>query len=269
VPIPADQVRQRKHWKETREKSWQGYSKDQILVVEKILRALKEEYPGIREFVGHDMVNLVNRLDPGPLFPLGELRKAILGDPQNPQIRFTTQPDCKVYVNIDGRPPHREDHPQHGLLPKNKKVRIREGEIYEHWTKVLVKDESVPGLNNKEGWVRANSLKADGDRHRTTSDQILYQVIPATPPRFPPLFVRTLPGGKQVRKLTESLNQEWILVTPVLDEIEVQVNQEDHVHDLDFDLDGDGIKHDLLVSPDMQDFFFLEGWVRKEKLIEP
>ncbi len=69
------------------------------------MSALREKYPTIQEILGHDMVNLVNRLDPGPFYPLGELREAILGDPQQTIVACQTTSNCPIYENFGNRPP--------------------------------------------------------------------------------------------------------------------------------------------------------------------
>jgi N-acetylmuramoyl-L-alanine amidase len=254
--IPQDQVEFKKHWKEEhKNRPWQKFSAEQVRVVQDLVKALIQKYPTIKEIVGHDMVNLVNRLDPGPFYPLGELRETALGSPQ-PTIREfrTLPPECPIFENIGGRPPFVVPHPEHGELPANSKVRVRNEHVYEHWSLVKVKQTSRSGLRDKEGWVRSNSiepLRPGEDTSKTKVDQNFYQVIPAVVPRLPPLPLETGPllQGTHVRKQYEDGN--WALVAPVL---EARKDAEGH--------------YQLVVPKDKVRKYFREGWVERESLEE-
>ncbi|WP_462319071.1 N-acetylmuramoyl-L-alanine amidase [Marinilabilia sp.] len=59
------------------EKAWEAFTEKQIDAVEKICLILKEEYP-ITEIVGHDDIAPKRKTDPGPAFPLQNLRNNVL-----------------------------------------------------------------------------------------------------------------------------------------------------------------------------------------------
>lgn len=59
------------------EKAWEAFTEKQIDAVERICLILKEEYP-ITEIVGHDDIAPKRKTDPGPAFPLQNLRNNVL-----------------------------------------------------------------------------------------------------------------------------------------------------------------------------------------------
>jgi N-acetylmuramoyl-L-alanine amidase len=256
--IPEDQVQSEKHWKEDRVKPWQTFTDEQVRVVKDIVLALKERYPTIQEIVGHDMVNLVNRLDPGPFYPLGELREAVLGSPEPRIVAYRTLPEeCPIYKNIDNRPPHRIDHPKHGLLPAKSRIKVLD--THEPWTLVKFKGNAPGNMRNKDGWVLSGSFEylrnnQEDKVGRTKFEQTFYQVIPAVQPRLPPLELETgaLPQDTHVRIQFEV--GEWALVAPVL---AVQKN-------------GRGT-YEVVIPPEKVKKKFQEGWVERRHLqkVEP
>lgn len=246
--IPEEQVRPKQHWKEKGERHWQLFSDEQVNVVEKIVLALKESYPSIQEIVGHDMVNLINRLDPGPFYPLGELREAVLDDPQPKIVAFRTKEECPIYENLGYRPPHQIPHPDFGELPKNSRVRVRE--VHDRWSLVKVKQSSQTDLREKEGWVLSNSIEPQGNRSKTKDAQKFYQVIPAVEARLPPMALKSgpLPVDTHVR-IQFNVGDEWALVAPVL---EVRKDADD--------------KYEIVVPEDKVKKNFREGWVQRKFL---
>lgn len=248
--IPEEQVDRKRHWKEQGDRPWQKFTPEQVKVVLEIVRALKEKYPTITEILGHDMVNLINRLDPGPLYPFGELREAILGDPQPVIKAYQTTEEIPIYENFDNQPPHQLPHPDFGELPKNSQVKVRE--VHDFWTMVTVKQSSQGNLSNKEGWVLSNSIEPRGDKMFTTVAQKFFQVIPAVEARLPPMELKTgpLPKGTHVRVQFEA-SERWWLVAPVL---KVRKNDED--------------KYEVVVPEDKVPKNFREGWVEQKFLAE-
>lgn len=246
--IPQEQIRCKKHWKENSERAWQTFTDEQIKVVEKIVSALIKKYPTIVEILGHDMVNLINRLDPGPLYPLGELREATLDGPQQKIKAHRTKELCPIYENLDYEPPKALPHPDFGELPKNSRVRVRE--VHGRWSMVKVKQSSKSSLREKVGWVLSNSIEPEEERSKTKFSQIFYEVIPAVEPRLPPLELKSgpLPEGTHVR-IQFYAGDRWALVAPVL---EVRKNDED--------------RYEVLIPEDKVKKKFLEGWVERKFL---
>jgi len=241
--IPNDQVLRKKHWKESFERPWQTFTPEQVQVVQDIVAALKERYPSITEILGHDMVNLINRLDPGPIYPLGELREAILGGPQQVIKTYRTTQNCPIYENLGNTPPRLLPHPDFGELPKNSTVRVKE--VHDHWSLVKVKQSSQANLKEKEGWVLSNSIEPEEDKAKTKFPQKFYQFIPAAEVRLPPLELKNspLPEGTHVR-IQFTFGERWALVAPVL---EVRKDAEGN--------------YEMVIPDDKVKKRFLEGWV--------
>jgi N-acetylmuramoyl-L-alanine amidase len=244
--IPDEQVRKRKHWKESFERPWQTFPEDQIQVVQEIVKALKAKYPSIQEILGHDMVNLKNRMDPGPLYPLGELREAVLGGPQPAIQSYQALQECPIYENIDNKPPN-PDHPLIGELPVST-VRVKE--VHDPWSLVIVKMNNKGKFLNQVGWVLSDSIEPKDNKARTKFEQKFYQLIPASQARLPALELKTgpLPQGTQVRIQFER-QEGWALVAPVL---EVRKTAED--------------RYEMVIPEDKVKKKFLEGWVEKRLL---
>jgi N-acetyl-anhydromuramyl-L-alanine amidase AmpD len=258
--IPIEQVKSKKHWKEDFVRPWQTFTDEQVQVVRKIVQALREQYPTIQEIVGHDMVNLVNRLDPGPFYPLGELREAILGSPQPPIVAYQAldpadenKQEFPIYRNFGNRPPHVVPHPDFGELPEKSTVRVKQ--VYEAWTLVVVKECTKGSLVDKVGWVLSNTIAPVDGKAKTKAAQTFYQVIPASEARLPPLELDISPmtKGSQVRiQFTEG--DDWALVAPLL-----EVRK-----------DADG-RYEMVVPEDKVPKNFIEGWMERRFLekIEP
>jgi len=73
-------VEEATHWnKKIRKKYWEKYTSNQIERVTEICKALMEVY-GIQEVLGHDEISIDRKQDPGPLFPMEELRRELFND---------------------------------------------------------------------------------------------------------------------------------------------------------------------------------------------
>ena len=62
---------------------WHSYPQGQLAVVEDLCRLLTSTYP-IRYILGHEEVSPQRKVDPGPAFPLDELRQRLLSEPDSP-----------------------------------------------------------------------------------------------------------------------------------------------------------------------------------------
>ncbi|MDD4191973.1 MAG: hypothetical protein PHI28_11620 [Mangrovibacterium sp.] len=62
-----------RHKLDTSEKIWEGFPKEQIDVVTEVCQLLKDTC-NIREMAGHDDISPTYKRDPGPAFPMQELK---------------------------------------------------------------------------------------------------------------------------------------------------------------------------------------------------
>ena len=75
---PAAETVRAVHRNETGAAYWQAYPESQLNFVERLCRLLIREY-GIVEIVGHEEIAPDRKVDPGPAFPLDEMRTRLLG----------------------------------------------------------------------------------------------------------------------------------------------------------------------------------------------
>jgi N-acetylmuramoyl-L-alanine amidase len=162
VPIPDEHVLLAPHWKNLKRlAAWETFPDVQLEVAFKIVKALTARYPSIQEILGHDDVNLLNREDPGPLFPMSEWRKKLFGRTRPVIKPFYLTGQTRLISNLGGLPPNDSTRlHQPGLLPGEAEVVISgKFDPMSIWTKVTVKQaKKTPTLKGKVGWVRTNSL---------------------------------------------------------------------------------------------------------------
>ncbi|MEL7367495.1 MAG: N-acetylmuramoyl-L-alanine amidase [Myxococcota bacterium] len=133
-----------KHESETR--YWHNYTEAQLNKLEELVMALLDEYPPIREIVGHDDIAKGRKSDPGPAFPME--RYLTLVEP-----RQESRPDLMVVtarqLNVREGPGTQYDKLDFGPLKRGTEVRVLEREA--PWAFVSMGE----GL---EGWVSENYL---------------------------------------------------------------------------------------------------------------
>lgn len=72
---------------------WLPYTPEQIAAVTSICRAMIEEYPDCNEIVTHWEISPGRKIDPNPLFPLEELRRAVF-DPKPAEVVEMPPPEA-------------------------------------------------------------------------------------------------------------------------------------------------------------------------------
>jgi N-acetylmuramoyl-L-alanine amidase len=77
---PQEEVVWGVHRNQTRETPWHLFPEVQVRVVEELCRLLVAEY-GMRHVLGHEEIAPGRKIDPGPAFPLDELRARVLPRP--------------------------------------------------------------------------------------------------------------------------------------------------------------------------------------------
>lgn len=220
--IPSDWVTKAVHWRESKERGWENFTPAQLEVTLNILKILKEYY-GITEILGHDQINLRERLDPGPLFPMESFREQLFGHAKPLCAEFRIKGQADLYTNDGGRLPNARDRLHDVQLPKGSIVKVmREAE---DWTLINVIKSSGTSLRGSNGWVRTNTLrsldtkgakrqgKKEAERKSTKVSQEYYKK--GDQPPTPRLRVGPFPTGTRVR--IQERRGEWTLVA-LLDE---------------------------------------------------
>jgi N-acetylmuramoyl-L-alanine amidase len=153
--IADEDVRVDTHRRESRPRGWHTFTDIQLDVAEKIIKVLAEHYGGTEkiEMLGHDDVNLANRLDPGPAFPMEDMRERVFGR-REPHIRvFNMSRDASMYTNFEGSLPNVRQRLHDSRLSKGAQVRVKREAG--KWSLVSVIRAKT---GNGTGWVLSSTL---------------------------------------------------------------------------------------------------------------
>jgi N-acetylmuramoyl-L-alanine amidase len=207
--IDPSNVEEAIHWKESRKRGWEKFTPVQLKVALDIVKVLVQHY-NLQDILGHDMLNLVNRLDPGPLFPIEDWREEIFGRREPAFKPFEINQEAEIFANPRGEPPILT-HPQfNGKLPEKSIVKVLDTQGV--WALVKVLASKKGGFAKKTGWILAASIRHAKKADKTTVEQEMFIKLPgkASPP--PPLKLKgsPLPAGTRVR--IQEARPEWTLV---------------------------------------------------------
>ena len=137
-----------KHKNERETRYWHSYTETQLQRVEELVLALLEEYPPIKEIVGHDDIAKGRKSDPGPAFPMERFHALVdTRDEDRPDLMVVTAKKLNVREGPGG---HFDKLDDVGPLPRGTKVQVLETE--DAWAFVNVDDEG------DEGWVSMSYL---------------------------------------------------------------------------------------------------------------
>ncbi len=162
IAIPDELVEQAVHWKQLIPKDpnrfygWEKFPEAQLRVALGVVKALKARYPSIVEILGHDDINIINRYDPGPLFPMPKFRMELFGR-REPEIEiFTINKKTDLYSNHEGRLPNPKQSAHAEPLPAQSTVRVIREES--DMALVTVITSKANNLRQVTGWVRKSLL---------------------------------------------------------------------------------------------------------------
>lgn len=149
----VNKVKQAKHWKSYTKQAWEDFPQVQLDVAFEIAQRLVEAYD-LKDIIGHDRINIKNRMDPGPCFPMNEWRQKIFGREEPAMELFITTKQTPIYEDTNGTVPDIE-HPkfQGGLADKSQ---VRIFETQGKWT--LVKVKVASRHRDKTGWVETKYI---------------------------------------------------------------------------------------------------------------
>jgi N-acetylmuramoyl-L-alanine amidase len=234
ITIPDDEVQRSEYWKAplppgnradpdytSQLPGFQKFTDVQLATALKIVQALVKRYPSIREILGHDQINIANRMDPGPLMPMKEWRKNLFVREEPVIVEYVINKQTSLFTNVDGKLPNTDQSTFDKPLPTNSVVKIisnDEGGL----TKVAVIKSTVKGT----GWVRTNSLEALPKQNKKKNEKVdnqrrttLSQPFFKAGERPPTLMInggQVFPVGIRVR--IQIFDGEWALVA-MLDRI--------------------------------------------------
>jgi N-acetylmuramoyl-L-alanine amidase len=235
--IPDDEVTEVRYWKNFGKLGWHKFTDIQLKVLREIVQALKEQYD-FQVVLGHDVVNLSERVDPGPLFPRGEFEELISGKAgvvvkvyqatgdKDEHGNLNANGETRIYAVREKKPPYKEyprppdlDHPRHGVLPAKTMVKILDTSNMD-WTRVKVKAESGH-FKNTEGWIRSDAANSELENPKTTQESEYFKLNPRRLDRAPwsILKQKSLQLGVSLR--VETFEGNFALIAtlePVLDQ---------------------------------------------------
>ena len=150
-PVANDRVVLARHKHEQQESAWEAYTEIQLRIVTELCMVLREQY-NIVELLGHDDISPKRKRDPGPAFPLEQLReKVLLGRKTTIENKADTETSGGIvlaeYLNIRSKPnvhSTRVTEP----LPKGTKLKIVEQKGQWAYVKTEI-----------EGWVNTTWVK--------------------------------------------------------------------------------------------------------------
>jgi N-acetylmuramoyl-L-alanine amidase len=213
--------------------AWERFTEVQLEVAFKIVQALVKKYK-IQEILGHDDVNLRNRYDPGPDFPMKKWRKLLFGRHEPDFEKYAINQKTDLYGNFEGRLPNTKQAAFEAPLPEGSLVKVLRREPDFTLVSVLkTKDPRAKGMGwiqtasldteNTKGAKGANTKKNGGEekaeRLRTTVTQVFFKRGENIP--TPKLGAGPFGFGTRVR--VQEFKQDWALVV-LLDRIGINKN---------------------------------------------
>ncbi|MEW6084598.1 MAG: N-acetylmuramoyl-L-alanine amidase [Chloroflexota bacterium] len=202
--------------------AWEKFTEVQLEVAFKIVEALVKKYK-IEEILGHDDVNLRNRYDPGPAFPLTEWRQKLFKRREPKFTEYAINQKTNLYGNFAGRLPNTKQTTFDVPLPEGSLVKVLRREP--DFTLVSVLKTKDPRAK-ATGWIQTASLDTENtkgakggktkkkgaegkaERVRTTISQVFFKRGDDVPtPR-----VGAGPFGFGTLIRVQEFREEWALV---------------------------------------------------------
>jgi len=215
VEIPIEDVKRAVHWKQyipndkENISGWEIFPQVQLDVALNVVRAIKNRYPSIVEVLGHDDVNLRNRYDPGPLFPMQDFREALFGR-RDPFIQIhEINQDTELYGNFRGRLPNTSQNIKENLPAKSQVRIIIEEDDFSLVALIKSKNKKLKGI----GWIQTASMEPinngkANDKRMTRIPQPVYKQGEGAP--TPMLWQGPFKKGTKVR--IQQVRGAWTLV---------------------------------------------------------
>ena len=154
-PVGDERVVLARHKHEQQESAWEAYTEVQLRIVTELCIVLKEQY-NIKELLGHDDIAPKRKRDPGPAFPLEQLREKVFfgraaATESEVDVETTTDASGGIvvaeYLNIRSQPSIQATRVSEPL-PKGTKLKIMEQKGQWSYVKADI-----------EGWVNTKWLK--------------------------------------------------------------------------------------------------------------
>lgn len=146
-----DNVVEAPHKHETNNSFWFEYTEEQIEICFKVCKLILENY-SIQDILGHDDIAPFRKNDPGPLFPMENFRRKLLGREDDATKVFEI---IENKVNIRKGSGAKFD--SNGQLSLGTKVELMK--CNNDWFFVYVLNRPKEGENVLYGWIKRNDLR--------------------------------------------------------------------------------------------------------------
>jgi N-acetylmuramoyl-L-alanine amidase len=202
--------------------AWERFTDVQLDVAFRIVEVLIKKYK-IKEILGHDDVNLRNRYDPGPDFPMSTWRKKLLGRREPDFEKYAINQKTDLYGNFEGRLPNTKQATFDAPLLAGSLVKVlRKEPDFTLVTVLKSKDPRAKGT----GWIQTASLDTENtkgakgakakkkgaegkaERLRTTISQVFFKRGENIP--TPKLGAGPFGFGTRIR--VQEFKEDWALV---------------------------------------------------------
>ncbi len=163
---------------------WHTFTEKQIEVVSDICKLLMKEYPSIKYILGHEEIAPGRKTDPGPAFPLDELREKM-----------------KVWIPVKREEEKREELEFGTLAKVTAKINFRSGPgtQFDTVAEMLEKDEKVLVLSKQGEWYEVEQ-DITGWVFKEFIDRDTSDSIPDGEVNVNVLNIRSKPDGDKVAK---------------------------------------------------------------------
>jgi len=144
---PEEEVFRAKHKFRQDFSFWHDYTDIQIERALELTEILVEKY-NLRDILGHEDIAPTRKIDPGPAFPLENIRSAILG---------RVEEEDELYeVSVSSLNIRRGPGIEYDIVssPLSRGIKVSLLEMRDRWSKV-----DVEGENDFEGWVYNKYIK--------------------------------------------------------------------------------------------------------------
>ena len=148
---PDGEVIEAVHKHETEPCGWHIYTPEQIEVVSEVATLLMQEY-GLLDVIGHEDIAPGRKSDPGPAFPMQNLRARVLGRRGDEPVLYETTD----VLNIRSGPGTEYDALAGSPLPTGTRLTILDRAGV--WALVDVLD-TINGIMDLEGWVHTRYIQ--------------------------------------------------------------------------------------------------------------
>lgn len=150
--IPDSEVREATHKNETEKAGWHVYGEKQLEAVRELAALLVQTYK-LKDVIGHEDIAPGRKTDPGPLFPLQELRAQLVGHTaERPPAIYQAMSTLRIHSAAALDAPTVPGSP----LPQGTKVAVLSKQGV--WCHVDVL-QPVNGHEHLQGWVHEQYLQ--------------------------------------------------------------------------------------------------------------